>query len=223
MHVVRIWDLPTRLFHWLLALCVIGLVITGSLRGDWMAWHLRLGYSVFTLLLFRLVWGFVGGHWSRFHRFAYGPSALLQHLRGAAPPAHTAGHSPLGALSVFALLTLLAVQVGTGLFSDDEIATYGPLVHLVSGDTVQAATGYHKNVGKLLILVLVALHLVAIAVYRFVKRQPLTRAMVTGDKTLTEPVPAARDSAGTRLLALGILVLCALFVRWVVNLGQGGF
>lgn len=223
MHVVRIWDLPTRLFHWSLALCVIGLVITGSLGGDWMAWHLRLGYSVFTLLLFRLVWGFVGGHWSRFRQFVYGPSALLQHLRGASPAAHTAGHSPLGALSVFALLTLLAVQVGTGLFSDDEIATYGPLVHLVSGGTVQAATGYHKNVGKLFILVLVALHLVAIAVYRFVKRQPLTRAMVTGDKSLAEPVPAARDNTGTRLLALGILVLCALFVRWVVSLGQGGF
>jgi cytochrome b len=223
MHVVRIWDLPTRLFHWLLALCVIGLAITGTLGGDWMTWHLRLGYSVFTLLLFRLVWGFVGGHWSRFHRFVYGPSALLQHLRGASPPAHTAGHSPLGALSVFALLAVLAVQVGTGLFSDDEIATYGPLVHLVSGDIVQAATGYHKSVGKLLILALVALHVLAIAVYRFVKRQPLTRVMVTGDKTLTEPVPAARDSSGTRLLALGILVLCALFVRWVVSLGQGGF
>jgi cytochrome b len=223
MQAVRIWDLPTRLFHWSLALCVVGLAITGTLGGDWMNWHLRLGYTVFTLLLFRLVWGFVGGHWSRFRSFLYGPAALLQHLRGRAPLAHTAGHSPLGALSVFALLFILLAQVGTGLFSDDEIATFGPLVHLVSGDTVLAATGYHKSVGKLLILALVVLHLLAIAFYKFAKRQPLTQAMLSGDKTLTEAVPASRDTAGTRVLALLVLLGCAGLVRWVVGLGHAGF
>lgn len=223
MQAVRIWDLPTRLFHWALAVCVLGLIVTGTLGGSWLEWHLRLGYSVMTLLLFRLAWGFVGGHWSRFSSFVYRPTALLRHLDGQAPAAHTAGHTPLAALSVFALLLVLLAQVGTGLIADDEIATFGPLVRFVSGDTVSAATGYHKNVGKLLILGLVGLHLAAIAIYTFVKRQPLTRAMITGDKTLATPVPAARDSAGTRLLALGILLACALFVRWVVSLGQVTF
>lgn len=219
MHTVRIWDLPTRLFHWLLALCVAGLIVSGSVGGSWMEWHLRLGYAVFTLLLFRLVWGLVGGHWSRFSSFLYGPASLIDHLRGRAPLAHTAGHSPLGALSVFALLLVLAVQVGTGLISDDEIATYGPLVRFVSGDTVVAATGYHKAVGKLIVIGLVALHLVAILFYKLAKRQALTQAMLTGDKSLSEALPSARDGAVQRVAALGVLIACALFVWWLVRLG----
>jgi cytochrome b len=223
MHAVRIWDLPTRLFHWALALCVTGLIVTGTVGGGWMNWHMRLGYAVLTLLLFRLVWGFIGGHWSRFGRFVYSPASLLRHLRGQAPLAHTAGHSPLGALSVFALLAVLLAQVGTGLISDDEIATFGPLVRFVSGETVSAATGYHKDVGKLLIFALVGLHVLAIGVYRFIKHQALTRAMVTGDKQLPEALPASRDTTGTRLLALGVLLVCAGAVAWVVSLGNVTF
>lgn len=219
MHAVRIWDLPTRVFHWSLVLCVIGLGITGTLGGEWMAWHLRLGYGVFTLLLFRLVWGFIGGHWSRFGSFLYSPASLLRHLRGQSPLEHTAGHSPLGALSVFALLFILLAQVGTGLISDDEIATFGPLVGLVSSETVSAATSYHKNVGKLLILGLVVLHLLAIAIYKFVKRQALMQAMLSGEKRLPQALPASRDTAGTRSLALLVLLLCAGAVAWVVSLG----
>lgn len=223
MHPVRIWDLPTRLFHWLLAASVIGLIVTGTVGGAWMNWHMRLGYAVLTLLLFRVVWGLIGGHWSRFTRFLYSPAALVRHLRGQSPATHTAGHSPLGALSVFALLFILLAQVGTGLISDDEIATTGPLVRFVSGDTVAAATGYHKEVGKLIVLALVALHILAILVYRFVKREALTRAMITGDKHLSEAVPASRDTAGTRALALAVLVAAGLLVRWLVGLGQVSF
>ncbi len=220
MHTVRIWDLPTRLFHWLLAACVIGLVVTGSVGGNWMNWHLRLGYAVLTLLLFRLVWGFIGGRWSRFASFVYAPSSLLAHLRGQSKPEHVAGHTPLGALSVFALLLVLAVQVGTGLVSDDEIAFFGPLARFVSADTAGAATSYHKDVGKLLVLALAGLHVLAILFYKLVKKQGLVRAMVVGDKALATPVPGARDTAATRLLALGVLVACGLVVAWLVQLGQ---
>lgn len=223
MHAVRIWDLPTRLFHWSLALCVVGLVVTGTVGGGWMNWHMRLGYAVLTLLLIRLVWGFIGGRWSRFGSFLYSPASLLRHLRGQSPPAHTAGHSPLGALSVFALLLILLAQVGTGLISDDEIATFGPLVRFVSGETVSAATGYHKEVGKLLIFALVGLHVLAILVYKFAKRQALTQAMVTGDKHLPETLPGSRDTAGNRLLALGVLLACAGLVWWLVSLGNVTF
>ena len=220
MYTIRIWDLPTRIFHWLLAACVIALVITGSVGGNWMNWHLRLGYAVLTLLLFRLVWGFVGGHWSRFSSFMYAPFSLLAYLKGQARPEHLAGHTPLGALSVFALLLILGAQVGTGLLSDDEISVFGPLVRFVSGDTVALATGYHKNVGKFIVFALVALHVLAIVYYHLVRKQRLVPPMIVGDKHLASPVTASRDTAGTRLLALMILIVCAAAVAWLVKLGN---
>ncbi|WP_137918330.1 cytochrome b/b6 domain-containing protein [Hydrogenophaga sp. 2FB] len=220
MHTIRVWDLPTRLFHWLLAACVIGLIVTGSVGGNWMNWHLRLGYAVLTLLLFRLIWGFIGGHWSRFANFTYAPSSLWAHLRGRARPEHQVGHSPLGALSVFALLLILLAQVGTGLMSDDEIAFFGPLVRFVSGETVSLATWYHKNVGKFIVFALVGLHLLAVAYYKWGKKQGLVRPMVVGDKQVPVQVPSARDTAVTRLLALVLLGLCAAAVGWVVSLGN---
>jgi cytochrome b len=219
MHTVRVWDLPTRLFHWALAACIVGLVITGNIGGNWMNWHLRLGYAVLTLLLFRLVWGLVGGRWSRFSSFLYSPGSLLRYLRGQGDVSHRVGHSPLGALSVFALLAVLLLQVGTGLISDDEIAFSGPLVRFVSGDTIASATGYHKNIGKFIVMGLVILHLLAILFYKLVQKQSLVRPMVVGDKQLSVAAPNARDSAGSRLLALVVLGICAGFVRWVVNLG----
>lgn len=219
MHTVRVWDLPTRLFHWTLAACVVGLVVTANIGGNWMNWHLRLGYTVLTLLLFRVVWGFVGGHWSRFGSFLYPPATLWHYLRGQGDAAHSVGHNPLGALSVFALLAVLLLQVGTGLVSDDEIAFSGPLSRFVSADTVAAATGYHKNIGKFVVLGLVAVHLAAILFYKLARKQSLVRPMLVGDKRLTAPATGARDSAGTRLLALGVLLVCAAAVRWLVSLG----
>lgn len=220
MHTIRVWDLPTRLFHWLLAASVIGLIVTGSIGGNWMNWHLRLGYAVLTLLLFRLVWGFIGGHWSRFTSFLYAPSSLMNYLRGRTGPEHRVGHSPLGALSVFALLLILMTQVGTGLMSDDEIAFFGPLVRFVSGDAVSLATAYHKNVGKFIVLALVVLHLLAIAYYKWVKKQALVRPMLIGDKQVPVVVPSARDTALTRLVALLLLGLCSAAVSWLVRLGN---
>lgn len=219
MHTVRVWDLPTRLFHWTLVACVIGLVVTANLGGNWMNWHLRLGFTVLTLLLWRLVWGFVGGHWSRFSSFLYAPSALLRYLRGGGRVSDSVGHNPMGALSVFALLAILLAQVSTGLISDDEISFAGPLVRFVSGDTISMATSYHKNVGKFIVIGLVVLHLLAIGFYRWVKKERLVRPMVLGDKDVVEAVPSARDDGVSRLVALAVLVVCGLLVRWVVGLG----
>lgn len=222
MQTIRVWDLPTRLFHWLLAAAVVGLVVTASVGGNWMNWHLRLGYAVLTLLLFRLVWGFVGGHWSRFGSFLYAPSSLLAYLRGRARPEDRVGHTPLGALSVFALLFILLAQVATGLMTDDEIAFFGPLVRFVSGDTVALATSYHKNVGKFIVIALVVLHVAAIVFYKWVKKDDLVRPMVVGDKQLAAnlKVPQARDSLASRALALMVLALCGGAVAWLVQLGS---
>ena len=219
MHTVRVWDLPTRLFHWALAGCVIGLVITANIGGNWMNWHFRFGYTVLTLLLFRFVWGLIGGHWSRFGSFLYRPATLAAYLRGQGSSDHQVGHSPTGALSVFALLLVLLVQVGSGLTSDDEIAFAGPLTALVSSDWVAAATNYHKNIGKFLVVGLVVLHLAAIAFYRWVKKDDLVRPMFTGDKHLTHTARSSRDTASSRLSALVVLLLCAAVVNRLVALG----
>lgn len=220
MHTVRVWDLPTRLFHWSLAVCVVGLVVTGNVGGNWMNGHEWLGYAVFTLLLFRLVWGFAGGHWSRFSAFLYGPGSIVAYLRGVNGQPQL-GHNPLGALAVFALLGVLLAQVGSGLFADDEIAFAGPLVALVSGEWVSRATSYHKDLGKFMLLGLVALHLLAIAYYRLVRKARLVGPMISGDKLVDAPAIGSADSTGTRLLALGVLALCAGIVYAVVQLGRG--
>lgn len=219
LHTVRVWDLPTRLFHWGLAGCVVGLVVTGNVGGNAMVWHGRLGYAVLALLLFRLVWGFVGGHWSRFGRFVVPPSATLAYLRGRAGSQPSVGHNPLGAWSVLALLLVLLAQVGSGLFADDEIAFSGPLAVLVSGETVGRLTGYHKEVGKLLLIGLVVLHLAAVAFYRVVRRQDLVRAMVVGDKRLPTPAPASDDSPRAWARAALVLAVCVAMVGGVVALG----
>ena len=218
-HRVRVWDLPTRLFHWILVVCVVGLVITGHVGGDALPWHARLGYTVGALLLFRLVWGFVGGHWSQFRSFVYRPASVLAYLNGRAHPDHLVGHNPLGAGSVFAMLAVLLAQVATGLFADDEIAFTGPLNRFVRTATGLAATWYHKAVGQWLIVALVALHVAAVAFYAARKGQNLVRPMIVGDKLLAQPARSARDDWVSRLVALLVLAACAGLLAWVASLG----
>lgn len=219
---VRVWDLPTRLFHWVLAACVIGSVVSAKIGGNAMVWHFRLGYVVFTLLAFRLLWGMVGGRWSRFRSFVYAPATLLRYLRGGsrAEEHHEVGHSPLGALSVFALLVILAAQVGSGLFADDEISNTGPLIKFVSGATSSTLTAWHKTFGQWTILALVALHVAAIAMYRLRRGRDLVRPMLVGDKLLPPGVPASADSLATRGLALLLVAGCAAGVGWLLSLGD---
>ena len=217
-HTVRIWDLPTRLFHWALAASVIALVVTAKVGGNAMVWHLRLGYVVLALLVFRLVWGLVGGRWSRFGAFLYSPVRLVRYLRGAGHPEDGVGHSPLGALSVFALLGVLLAQVGTGLLSDDEIAFQGPLTRFVSNAVVGQATGYHKEIGQYLVLGLVALHVLAIGFYVLVRKHRLVAPMLHGDKELPQPVAPSRDDLATRALALVALGVGAGVAWWVSTL-----
>ncbi len=216
---IRVWDLPTRLFHWSLAACIVGLVITGYIGGSAMNWHARIGYAVLTLLLFRLVWGVVGGRWSRFSSFLYAPGSVVNYLRGRAHPDHLIGHNPLGAGSVFAMLAALLAQVATGLVGDDEISFTGPLNRFVQSSKGLAATWYHKRVGQWIVVGLVLLHIAAVLYYLIRRKDNLIRAMVGGDKTLERKAPESRDTAGTRLLALAVLVGCGAAVAWLVSLG----
>ena len=217
---IRVWDLPTRIFHWLLAAAVIGSLISANVGGAAMEWHFRLGYAVLSLLLFRLVWGVVGGHWSRFSTFLYSPATLWRHISGRARPEHAVGHSPTGALSVFGMLVFLLLQVAAGLFSDDDISAYGPLGKFVSNGVVESATFYHTNVGKFVVLALIVAHLMAIAYYVFKKKNNLIRPMLSGDKATDILVPPSRDDANSRWLALVIFVICASLVAAMVNLAS---
>lgn len=219
---VRVWDLPTRVFHWVLAVCVVASVISARTGGNAMVWHFRFGYVVFALLGFRILWGLVGGRWSRFVSFVHAPATTLRYLRGQTHDHEhlDVGHSPLGALSVFGLIVILALQVGTGLFADDEISNTGPLIKFVSGATSALFTQWHTNFGQWLILALVALHVAAILFYLLKKKHNLVRPMVTGDKPLPPHVPASADTTGSRWLAAALMALCAGAVAWVVSRGD---
>jgi len=215
----RVWDLPTRLFHWALAIAVVGMIGTG-LNGA-MEWHFRIGYTVLALLLFRLLWGFMGGRWSRFGAFVYGPGSLAAYLSGRAHPDHLIGHTPLGALSVFAVLAILVLQVATGLMADDEISASGPLTRFVSGEIVGMATGWHKAQGKWIVIALASLHVLAVLFYVLIKRHRLVRPMVSGDKLVpseSRQVAPSRDDAASRWLALGLFALCAGVAWWISSL-----
>ena len=217
-HTIRVWDLPTRIFHWALVLLIIGLVATGLIGGNAMVWHMRFGFAVLSLLLFRLVWGLIGGRWSRFASFIYAPGTILAYLKGAGKPEHSVGHNPLGAGSVFAMLLFLLAQVGSGLVSDDDIATSGPLSKFVSNAVASAATSYHKNVGKFVLLALVMLHVAAIVFYLMKKKENLIAPMIHGDKALDQPLPASRDNASSRALAAVVFAACAGLVATGVKL-----
>lgn len=214
----RIWDLPTRLFHWSLAACVIGSLVSINLGGNAVAWHFRFGYAILTLLLFRLAWGFAGPRYARFSAFPPNPLAALRYLRGESAP--TAGHSPLGALSVYALLLSLAFQAGTGLFANDAIMWDGPLRNTVSNATSDWLTSLHKT-NRFVLLGLIGLHLAAIAFYTLFRRKPLVRPMITGDAPLPAeqaPAAAAADGLRERLLALALLAASGAVVWSVVEL-----
>jgi cytochrome b len=219
--VVRVWDLPTRLFHWTLVVALIAQVATGKIGGAAMTWHFRIGYCIFALIVFRLVWGFVGGHWSRFASFIYGPARVLRYLRNrhAAGDLFHVGHNPLGSASVFAMLAILIVQVATGLVGDDEISNVGPLNRFVSTATGLAATAWHKGAGFGIILVLVVLHILAIVFYRVRKKQDLIGPMFSGDKRLPGAVPASADDRMSRVRALAVVLASAGLVAAVIKLG----
>lgn len=214
---VRIWDLPTRLFHWSLVLLVVFSVATAKVGGNWMDWHMRSGYAVLALLVFRLLWGFAGSRYALFAQFVRAPRAVLAYLRAPRGVGERhAGHNPLGGWSVLALLAALLVQAATGLFANDEIATEGPLSKLVSGATASLMTKIHL-LNQNAIYALVALHLAAIAYYFFAKRENLVVPMVTGDKRGIAAEPA-QDDALVRARAALLAAVAAGLVGYVVSL-----
>lgn len=184
IHEARLWDPLLRGFHWLLAFFVIASWLLGQFGPLKMTLHFWSGYVVTGLLIFRLIWGFVGPEPARFSHFLRGPGAIAGYTRGffLREPSYWPGHNPLGGLSVIAMLAVLAAQVSTGLVADpDDFINVGPLASYVSSATRSKAVGWH-DLGALLILLLVVLHVGMILFYRFWKREDLVRPMITGRK-----------------------------------------
>lgn len=173
---IRVWDLPTRLFHWALAVGVVAAFVSAKLGA--MDMHAAVGLALLGLLVFRVAWGFCGGTHARFVNFLRGPAAIRDYLQGRW---QGVGHNPLGALSVLAFLAALLLQAGTGLFAHDDATFTGPLASLVSADLGDALSRVHR-LQEVLILGLVALHVAAILYYRFAKQQDLVTPMITGEK-----------------------------------------
>jgi len=214
-HQIRVWDLPTRLFHWLIVIFVVISFSTGMVGGNWMSYHLKSGYIILTLLLFRLSWGFCGGRYSRFVSFVRGPTAVMRYaktlLRKDTPK--LLGHNPMGGWSVMAMLAALLVQVGTGLFANDDIATQGPLYGWVSKATSDWLTGIHIF-NKGMILFLVSLHLSAVLFYLLIKHDNLIVPMVTGRRPWSEDAPSSIYKIWQAVLTAALSVTV---VYWVVH------
>lgn len=207
----RVWDLPTRLVHWSLAALI--LFSWWSAENDRIEWHLWSGIAIFALLAFRLLWGLFGSSTARFASFVRGPRAVAEYLRNSSGW-RQAGHSPLGALSVLALLAAIGVQVGLGLVSSGEDGfVAGPLANLVSLDTSETATELHEAVFNVL-LALIALHVAAILFYRLVLGKRLVAPMITG-RAMLEPGVAPMRPGRWWAAVLCILVALTL-TRWVV-------
>ena len=222
--IIRVWDLPIRLFHWLLVLCITGSLISVNLGGNAIEWHAYFGYTVLTLLIFRFIWGFIGSKHARFSSFIPTRSAILVYLQGKSP--RILGHNPIGALSVFALLFVLSVQVITGLFVDDEIAFQGPLAKYVPNYVVSFLSEIHEG-NQVVIYTLIAIHISAIWFYKKYKGENLVKPMLTGDKEIdpSEEVnylasdlgQPSKDGFLQRALALLILSAIAVVVGYLIS------
>ena len=222
--IIRVWDLPIRLFHWLLVLCIIGSLVSVNFIDNAMDLHAYFGYSVLTLLIFRIVWGFVGSTHARFASFIPNHKKIVGYLQGNTT--RLLGHNPLGAMSVFAILLALSVQVLTGLFADDEIAFQGPLAKYVSNSLVSILSEIHET-NQVVIYTLITIHIAAIIYYKKFKGEDLIKPMISGDKEIdpseeanylpSDLGRASKDGALQRGLALVLLSLIALGVGYLIT------
>lgn len=208
---VRLWDLPTRVFHWSLVAAVTTAIVTAKVGGSWMSLHGQAGLAIVGLVSFRVVWGFIGPAHARFASFFPTPGKIKSYLQGRW---QGLGHNPLGAFSVFALLGLLIAQSVSGLFSNDDIDFAGPLAGLIDEGLSGQLTQWHHLLSDGL-LILLGLHVAAIVFYLWFKKDNLIRPMVTGWKDVrpgrpSEPEPGVkRVSVRVRPIALIAAVLVA--------------
>ena len=213
--IVLVWDIPIRVFHWLIVVLVVAAYATWRL--NWMVWHGWVGDALLTLLLFRLLWGFFGGDTARFSRFLTSPRLAFRHLKYAfrREPDRQVGHNPAGGWMVLLLLALLLVETLTGLYVANDIVDEGPLTEVVPAWAANAIAYSHAILWDALLAAII-LHVLAIAGFAAIKGQDLLRPMITGTKVL--PASIAAPQAGSSVRAGLLLLGCAVATAFLVNL-----
>ena len=216
---VKVWDLPSRIAHWALALSILGSY--GSAEYGWfsMQWHFYFGYAAITLVIFRVLWGFFGSEHARFRNFVRGPGAVWCYLKtlGDKNSAETTGHSALGGWAVLLLLAATLAQGISGLFKTDDIEWFGPLSEKASAELVEQMSWFHSNFEGILLLI-IGVHIVAALLYLLIKKQNLIAPMVTGIKRTISADDAKQKPIWLALvlLALSAATLWALIQFWPV-------
>ncbi len=216
-----VWDGFVRVFHWSLVLLFAISVASGKVGGEWIVWHMRSGYAILALVTFRLIWGFVGGEYARYVSFLTGPIRAMKFAKGllGKTQQHVIGHNPVGGWMVIVLLLLLATQAVLGMFSNDEIATTGPLARYVSDETSITLMGRHRTIGNIL-LALVGIHIAAVLFHVIGKKEGLIRAMFSGKKDLPPALASEAHAARKASLPIGFIVISiavaavAVAVNW---------
>lgn len=224
---ILVWDAPVRLFHWVLVALMATSYFSGRAGGDWMQLHFWSGYAILTLLLFRLVWGFVGSTTARFSSFLKGPRAAFTHVahffRQEGP--RDIGHNPLGGAMVLVLIFAVLAQVVTGLFTADTDTgmVNGPLALKVADKWVERATDFHAWWINIL-LILAAVHVAAVVLYLVWKRHNLIGPMITGRKRIDQAIepgePTPRLVFASSRLAVSLLLACTALVYFIVRVGS---
>ncbi|WP_034998581.1 cytochrome b/b6 domain-containing protein [Beijerinckia mobilis] len=212
-----VWDLPIRIFHWTLALSIVGAYVTNRLGVAYFRYHVWFGYLILILVCFRLIWGLVGTRHALFRNFIQGPKGTIKYtfavLKGKS--AHYAGHNPLGAWMVIFLLGAILIQSVTGLFSNDEIFNIGPLYGYVAKETSLSLTSIHRQLFYLVIIA-VSFHIVAVLAHHFLKREPLILAMITGRKPAFLVAERESISSSRTGLAVILVVVFSALLTWIV-------
>ncbi|MCP4597958.1 cytochrome b/b6 domain-containing protein [Neptuniibacter sp.] len=197
---VKIWDLPTRIFHWSLVLLFIFMIISGE-SDDLLEWHFYAGYLMSGLILFRVLWWFLGTRYARFSALKLSPMELMSYSKDLLRSKHTPsyGHTPPGSMMVVLVLVLLTIQLLTGMMSTDDIIWNGPFYNYVSGDTSELSGQVHEVI-QLILQILVGIHVLAIILYKVKFKEALVPAMVHGKKTEQGDEPAREDMSLVKLL-----------------------
>lgn len=210
-----VWDLPLRLWHWALVLCLAGSWITAEAGFEWQTTHFYFGYSALALVVFRFAWGLLGTRHSRYGSFLVAPRTVVAYLRGTKTQWQRAGHNPLGGWASLLLVVIVGLQATTGMFISDDVFYAGPYNSVVSSSTADALAGWHRRIFTLL-QILAVLHLTAVGWYTWGRKERLLHAMLHGKKRLGADERGQTISSHRGLLALLLFGLATLLIAALV-------
>ncbi len=212
-----VWDLPLRIFHWLFAVSILASWYTSEQEGEMVNIHMQLGYFILGLVIFRLVWGFVGAKHSRFSQFFPTPSRIKTYIAksNSADHTHYAGHNPLGSLMVFLMIVLVLLQAISGLFINDDIFSSGPYYGTLSEEMGKVMKYIHHNAFDFMIIAM-ALHIAAIVYYKFYKKIDLVTPMITGKKPAADIKSEDVIPHSKMLIGIVLAIAIAAFIYWLV-------